>query len=79
MHHDQQELAKQRRHDKQVKRDAEIKDRRQKQREIDDEEKYRLWQNKIKTMRRLGENVIKDEDLFKLLKKIYNNKYDYVK
>ncbi len=79
MHHDQQELANQRRLDKQVKRDAEIKDRRQEQRKVDDEERYRLWQNQVKTMRRLGENVIKDEDLFKLLKKIYNVKYDYVK
>lgn len=79
MHHDQQELAKQRRHDRQVKRDAEIEDRRQQQCEIEDEERYKLWQNKIKTMRRLGENVIKDEDLFKLLKKTYNIKYDYVK
>ena len=79
MHHDQQELAKQSRLDKQVKRDAEIKDRRQEQRKVDDEERHRLWQNKVKTMRRLGENVIKDEDLFKLLKKIYNIKYDYVK
>ncbi|GEM_PF-1396867 len=79
MYHDQQELAKQSRLDKQVKRDAEIKDRRQEQRKDDDEERYRLWQNQIKTMRRLGENVIKDEDLFKLLKKIYNIKYDYVK